>query len=205
MKLFKYSFLLGLILAFSGVTATAQETGGLKGKVRTLKGDGIASAIVTARLNGEDVKSATADADGNFVLENLQAGNYNVVFSKNGYSSGVLYNVEVKKKKTRNLGERLILSVDQGTQIIIKGSVFAADGRSAGGAKVVIEQLSSDGSVKKVGSSIANYSGEFTFRFSEGASKYRVTASSRDSTASKEIEVTSAAIYRMAITLNTKE
>jgi hypothetical protein len=187
------------------LSAFAQETGGLKGKVRTTKGDGIAAATVTARQKGEDIKSATADAKGNFVLENLKPGLYNLVFSKNGYSSGVLYNVEVKKKKTSDLGERLVLSVDQGTQVIIKGSVFAPDGRSVGGAEIKIEQISGDGSLKKVGSSVSTYSGEFTFRFSEGAAKYRVTASMKDSTASKEIEVESAAIYRMALTLNPKQ
>lgn len=183
-------------------SAFAQDTGGLKGKVRTTKGDGIAAASVTVRQKGEDVKSVTADKNGNFVLENLKPGVYNLVFSKDGYSSGVLYNVEVKKKKTGDLGDRLILSVDQGTQVIIKGSVFAPDGRSVGGAEIKIERVSNDGSVKKVGSSVASYSGEFTFRFAEGAAKYRVTASAKNSTASKEIEVDSAAIYRLAITLN---
>lgn len=100
------------------------------------------------------------------------------------------------------MGERLVLSIDQGTQVIIKGSVFAHDGRSVGGAKIEIERISGDGSSRKVGSSVSTYSGEFTFRFAEGAAKYRVTASSKDSTASKEVEVDSAAIYRLALTLN---
>ncbi len=201
MKHLRYFILLGLILSFSTVVVSAQETGGVKGKVRTTKGEGIASATVTARLQGEDVKSATSDAKGNFVLEGLKAGNYNLVFSKSGYSSGVLYNVEVKKKKIGDLGERLVLTVDQGTQVIIKGSIFAPDGRSVGGAEVKIERVASDGSVKKVGSSVTSYSGEFTFRFAEGAAKYRVTASAKDASASKEIDVDSAAIYRLAITL----
>lgn len=202
MKFYSTAILFFTFLFALSVSVSAQETGGLKGKVRTTNGDGIASAVVTARQKGEDVKSVTADSKGNFVLENLKPGLYNLVFSKNGYSSGVLYNVEVKKKKTGDLGERLVLSVDQGTQVIIKGSVFAADGRSAGGAKVEIERISSDGSIKKVGSSVASYSGEFTFRFDEGAAKYRVTASMKDSKASKEVEVDSAAVYRLAITLN---
>jgi hypothetical protein len=205
MKLFKYSFLLILVLAFSGAAVFSQETGGFKGKVRTTKGEGIASATITARQENADVKSATSDAKGNFVLEGLKAGNYNLVFSKDGYSSGVLYNVEVKKKRIGDLGERLVLTVDQGTQIIIKGSVFAPDGRSFGGANIKIERISSDGSIKKIGSSVASYSGEFTFRFPEGsAAKYRITASSKNASATKEIEVTNAAIYRLAITLETK-
>ncbi|MGI8786334.1 MAG: carboxypeptidase-like regulatory domain-containing protein [Pyrinomonadaceae bacterium] len=191
-----------LMLAFSSVFAVAQETGGVKGKVRTTKGEGIASAIVTVRQNGEDVKSTKADAKGNFVLENLKAGTYNLVFSRDGYSSGVMYNVEVKKKKTSNLGDRLILTVDQGTQIIIKGSVFSPEGRSVGGAEIKIERISDDGSIKKVGTSVSNYSGEFTFRFNEGAAKYRITVSAKNATASKDVEVGSAAIYRLALTLN---
>jgi len=198
-----------IILFFSAFFALsfsvlAQETGGVKGKVRTTKGDGIASATIIARQQSEDVKSTTSDAKGNFILENLKPGNYNLVFTKKGYSSGVLYNVEIKKKKTSDLGARLILSIDQGTQVIIKGSVFAADGRSVGGAKVEIEEISGDGAAKKVGSGVSNYSGEFTFRFSEGATKYRVTASMKNSTASKEVEVDSAAIYRLAITLEVR-
>jgi len=201
MKAYSKFILFASIFFVVSFSVHAQETGGVKGKIRTAQGDGIAAATVIARQNGEDVKSVVSDAKGNFVLDGLKAGNYNVVFNKNGYGSGVLYNVEVKKKKTRDLGERLVLTVDQGTQVIIKGSVFAPDGRSVGGAEIKIEKISSDGSLKKVGSSVASYSGEFTFRFSEEVAKYRVTASAKGSTASKEIEVDGAAIYRLAITL----
>ncbi len=201
MKAYSKFILFASIFFVVSLSVHAQENGGVKGKIRTAQGDGIAAATVTARQNGEDVKSVVSDAKGNFVLDGLKAGNYNVVFNKNGYGSGVLYKVEVKKKKTRDLGERLVLTVDQGTQVIIKGSVFAPDGRSVGGAEIKIEKISSDGSLKKVGSSVASYSGEFTFRFSEEAAKFRVTASAKGSTASKEIEVDGAAIYRLAITL----
>lgn len=205
MKYISKIIFLAALFAFSSVLSIAQDTGGVKGKVRTPKGEGIAAATVIARQNNEDVKSVTADAKGNFVLENLKPGTYNLVFSKKGFSSGVLYNVEVKQKKIDNLGERLVLTVDQGTQVIIKGSIFAPDGRSIGGAEIKIERLESDGSTKKVGSSVSNYSGEFTFRFNEGAAKYRVTASMKNAAASKELEVDSAAIYRLALTLDTKK
>lgn len=202
MKYFsKIIFLLSLC-AFCSVLTLAQDTGGVKGKVRTTNGEGVAAATVTARQQGEDVKSTISDVKGNFVLENLKNGTYNLVFTKNGYSSGTMYNVEIKNKKISNLGERLILTIDQGTQVIIKGSVFAADGRSVGGAEIKIERVSSDGSVKKLDSSRSSYSGEFTFKFSEGAAKYRVTASAKGASASKEIEVDSAAIYRLALTLD---
>jgi len=205
MKYFSKIVFLLLLSTFCSAHALAQDTGGVKGKVRTIKGEGIAAATITAKQQGEDIKSATSDAKGNFVLENLKAGAYNLVFTKNGYSSGVMYNVEVKKKKISDLGERLVLTIDQGTQVIIKGSVFAADGRSIGGAEIKIERVSSDGSVKKLGSSLSSYSGEFTFKFSEGAAKYRVTALAKGASASKEIEVDSAAIYRLAITLDSNK
>ena len=205
MRFFKRSISLAFIFGFLSLAASAQENGGVRGKVRTTKGDGIACANVIARQNGADVKTAKSDGDGKFVLEGLKPGIYNIVFDKNGYASGVKYNVEIKKNKTNDLGDRLILVVDQGTQVIVKGSVFNQDGRSVGGAKVEIERILSDGSTKKVGSGYTNISGEFTFRFPEGAEKYRITAALKDATASKDLEVTSAAIYRLAISLKTSK
>ncbi len=202
MKTLRDFVLLAIILTVSSGFAIAQEAGGLKGKVRTTKGEGIASAVITVRQNGDDVKSVTADSDGNFTLENLKAGVYNLVFTKSGYSSGVMYNVEVKKNKVTGLSDRLILMIDQGTQVIIKGSVFAPDGRSIGGAEIKIEKILGDDSLKKVGSAVSSYSGEFTFRFPEGAAKYKITATNKGSSASKEIEVSSAAIYRLALNLD---
>ncbi len=196
----KFILLMFILVVSAGFTA-AQETG-VKGKVRDTKGDGIGGANITARFDGKDVKSTAADSKGNFELTGIKEGVYNLVIEKSGYSAGLLYNVEVKDNKVRDLGSRLVLTVDQGTQVIIKGSVFAPDGRSFGGAKIEVEKVMSDGSTKKVGSGNASYSGEFTFRFPEGASKYRVTASAKGAKESKEIEVDSAAIYRLAITLN---
>lgn len=205
MKYFRRSFLLAVVFIFSSIAASAQETGGVKGKVRTTKGDGIGGAIVTARQNGADIKSAKSDADGKFLLNGLATGVYNIAFDKSGYGTGVKYDVEIKKNSVRDLGDRLVLTADQGTQTIIKGSVFNQSDKSVGGAKVEIERIDGDGSAKKLGSGYTNLSGEFTFRFPQGAAKYRVTATAKDARASKEIDVTSAAIYRLAITLKVKE
>ncbi|HXH70510.1 MAG TPA: carboxypeptidase-like regulatory domain-containing protein [Pyrinomonadaceae bacterium] len=201
MKFVKISILFILISAFSSAIAFSQDTGGIKGKVRTTRGNAISGVTITARQNGEDVKSVASDGGGKFVLENLKTGIYNIVFTKNGYSSGLKYDVEVRKGKVGDLGDRLILTVDQGTQVIIKGSVFSEDGRSVSGAEVKIERISENGSAKKIGSIYTNVSGEFTFRQPESAAKFRVTASAKGASASKEVEVSSAAIYRLAITL----
>jgi hypothetical protein len=201
MKFVIISIFFVLIAAFSSAAAFAQDTGGIKGKVRTTRGDGISGVTITARQNGEDVKTVTSDNGGKFLLNNLKTGIYNIVFTKNGYSSGLMYNVEIRKGKVGDLGDKLILTVDQGTQVIIKGSVFNEDGRSVSGAEVKIERISGNGSVQKIGSIYTNVSGEFTFRQPEGAAKFRVTASAKGASASKEVEVSGAAIYRLAINL----
>lgn len=204
MKFVKISIFLILIVAFSFAAVFAQDSGGIKGKVRTTRGDGISDVTITARQNGEDIKSASTDKSGKFVLENLKTGIYNVVFTKNGFSSGLKYDVEIKKGKISDLGDRLILTVDQGTQVIIKGSVFSQDGRSVPGAEVKIERISANGSLQKINNIYTSESGEFTFRQPEGAAKFRVTASIKGASASKEVEVGSAAIYRLALTLEVK-
>lgn len=200
MKSIRISTLFIFLAAFS-IAVFGQETGGIKGKVRTTGGDGISGVTIVARQNGEDIKSVSSDGGGKFVLDNLKSGIYNVVFTKNGYSSGLKYDVEIKKGKVNDLGDRLIMTVDKGTQVIINGSVFGENGRSLAGVEVKIERIGSDGTIKKIGSLYTNYSGEFAFRQPEGAAKFRITASAKGATASKEVEVGSAAIYRLALTL----
>jgi hypothetical protein len=180
----------------------AQETGGVKGKIRNLRGDRIAGATVTARQNSKDVRSVQSNAKGEFVLDGLESGTYNIIFDAAGYSTAIKNNVEIKRKKIVDMGDRLFLSIDKGTQVIVNGSVFFKEGTSVTGAKVEIEKVGSDGSTTKVGTVMTNVSGEFTFRQPQGAAKYRITARYKDSSATKEIEVDSAAIYRTAISLD---
>ncbi|PYT00460.1 MAG: hypothetical protein DMF63_07790 [Acidobacteria bacterium] len=177
--------------------------GGIKGKVRNNKGNGIGGATVTARLEGKDVKTVTADSKGNFQMEGLKAGTYNVAFDADGYAIGVKFGVEIKNGSVRDLGDRLILGVDQGTQVIIKGAVFFKEGTSLTAAKVEFERVNDDGSTKSLGSTYSNYSGEFAFRPPVGVTKVRVTARYKGVEASKEItDMVNAGIYRTAITLD---
>jgi hypothetical protein len=189
-----------LLLTVSAGLVFAQKTGGIKGKVRDTKGKGISGVTITVRQKGEDIKSVKSDSNGEFVMDGLKAGTYNVVFEREGYGTGVLYNVEVKNNKIGDLGNRLVMRVDQGTLVIINGSVFNQFGGSVYGAKVEIERIS-NGTAKKVGSSYTSETGEFVFRFPEKADRFRITASAKGVSASKEIEVSNAAVYRLAITL----
>ena len=177
--------------------------GGLKGKVRNNKGNGIAGAAVTARLSGKDVKTVHSDSKGNFTMEGLRAGTYNIAFDADGYATGVKFGVEITNGNVRDLGDRLILSVDQGTQVIIKGSVFFKEGTSITAAKVEVEQINDDGSTKNLGTAYTTPSGEFTFRPPPGTTKVRVTAKYKGVTGSKDIvDISNTGIYRTAITLD---
>jgi len=190
------------VLLLAAFSALAQSSGGVKGKVRTTNGGGIAGATVTARQKGNDIKTATANAKGEFLLDGLDSGLYNLVFDANGYSSGVLYNIEIKKNKVQDLGERLMLSTDKGTQVIVNGSVFYKEGTSVTAARIELEVVNSDGSTKKLSSGYTTSNGEFTFRLKPGTAKLRVTAKFNGVAGSKDIEVSEAAIYRLAITLD---
>jgi hypothetical protein len=193
-----------LVLVTLGISSLAAfaQSGGVKGKVHTASGKGISGATVTARKDGVDIASAKSDEKGNFVLNGLESGRYNIVFEAGGYSSGVLYNVEVKKREVSDLGDRLILSTDQGTLVLITGSIFFKEGTSITGAKVQLERINADGSVRKLGSAYTNMSGEFAFRQPEGAAKLRVRATYKGAEGEKDIEVDQAAVYRTAITLD---
>lgn len=201
MKIFKHILGLAFLLAFLTFLASAQETG-VKGKVKNAKGDGLSGVTITARLKDENIKSIKSDAKGNFQLTGLEPGVYNFVFEKSGYGAGIKYNVEVKKDNIISLGDNLALMVDQGTLVLINGSVYNQDGRSITGAKIEIERINSDGSTKKIGNAYTNVSGEFTIRQPNDAAKFRVTATFKGASGSKEISVDSAGIYRLAITLN---
>lgn len=202
MRFTKIFGLLILLLACFYFTVPAQNNGAVKGKLRAENGGGIAGATVTARQEGEDVKTVKSDAKGNFQLAGLKPGLYNFTFEKSGYATGVRYNVEVKKNKEIDLGDRLFLTVDKGTQVIVNGSIYNQAGFGINGAKIEIERISADGKTRKIGSGYSGEFGEFNFRFPEGAALLRVTASAKGVSASKEVEVSSPAIYRVAITLN---
>jgi hypothetical protein len=199
----KRNFLIFFLLSAFCLLPSVFAQGGIKGKVRNNKGGSIAGASVTARSGGRDVKTVRSDSKGNFVMQGLDAGTYNIVFDADGYATGVKFGVVIKDGSVRDLGDRLILSVDQGTQLIIKGSVFFREGTSVTAAKVEIERVNDDGSTKNLGSTYTNVSGEFTFRPPVGVTKVRITAKYKGVTGSKDIsDISNAGIYRTAITLD---
>lgn len=176
-------------------------TGAIKGKVKVETGNPEGVTVVVRRGEQEVTRVAT-DKGGSFVVNGLQPGSYGLTFRKAGLSVGTIENVEVKSGKTRSLGDRLVLSVDEGSIAFIRGSVFGPSGRSVPGARVELARIFEDGSTKKIDGRITTETGSFVFRLTPEPGKYRVTAKiSGAETASKDVEIDGAAVYRMAISL----
>lgn len=199
----KFSFTAIFVLTallFAAGTAAAQT--GFKGKVRDTNGKAIPNATVTVRQDGKNLSSDTTDAKGNFEITGLSTGEYNLVFEADGFGAGLLSNVEARTGKVRDLGDDLILRVDPGTLIFVRGSVFSAEGFILPGAKVELFIVEKDGKQKKIGSSYSNSSGEFGFRHAEGPTKMRVVATYKGRKGTKDIEIDVAAVYRTAVSID---
>lgn len=198
----------GVLLIFSltvvgSAVAFGQKsgTGGIKGKVKVETGtpDGVA---VVVRRGEQEVTRVATDKGGSFIVSGLQPGLYGLTFRKAGLSVGTVENVEVKSGKTRSLGDRLVLSVDEGSIAFIRGSVFGPSGRSVPGCRVELARILEDGSTKKIDGRITTETGSFVFRLTPEVGRYRVTAKiSGAETASKDVEIDGAAVYRLAISL----
>ena len=181
--------------------ADAQSTGGVKGKVRNMNGEGIAGATVTARRDQRDSGSARTGKNGDFVIDGLQPGIYNFVIEAKGYATGIKYDVEVKPGKPHDLGGNLLLQVDRGSQVVIRGSVFYKDGTSVPACDVEVALVETNGETRKLTTLTTGISGEFSYRRPEGKATYRFTSKCHGVTASRDLTVDSAAIYTTSVLL----
>ena len=199
--------LLLLTMAISAaLPAVAQDksTGGFKGKVRVEVGTPVGVTVVV-RQQEREVGRVVTDKSGEFTVNRLKPGLYAVTLRKPGLSVGTIENIEVRAGKTRSLGDRLVLTIDEGSIAFIKGSVFDPTGRSVPNVRVELFRIEADGNIKKIDGRVSNEIGSFVFRLTPDVARYRVTAKGKDSEpVSKDIEVDGAAVYRVALTINAK-
>ena len=176
--------------------------GGLKGKVRVEAGASAEGVSVVVRADEREVARATTDSNGRFEIDNLAPGRYSIIFRKQGLRTAEMKDFEVGAGKVRSLGDRVYLPVDEGSIAFLKGSVFTADGRSVEGAQVELARVLADGSAQKIDGRVTNDLGEFSFRLTPVAARYRVTARYGGLLpVSKEIDIEGAAIFRIALSL----
>lgn len=191
-----------LVLSLAGSTfAQDKSTGGIKGKVTVETGTpGGVSVIV--RQGEREVARGVTDKNGAFVISRLAPGRYGVTLRKPGLSVGTVEDVEVKAGKTRSLGDRLRLSIDEGSIAFIRGSVFNQDDRSVPNVRIELAKIEDDGTARKIDGRVTNEIGAFVFRLTPDAAKYRITAKPNGGDpVSKDIEIDGAAVYRIALSL----
>jgi hypothetical protein len=198
-------YVVAIMLAGS-VAAMAQDKtlGAIKGKVRVETGTP-AGVTVVVRRGESEVTRSTTNKDGEFLVSKLTPGIYGLTFRKPGLSIGSIEDVEVKAGKTRSLGDRLILTIDEGSIAFLSGSVFNADGRSVPNAKVELSRILEDGTTKKIDGRITTETGSFKFRLSPDPGKYRVSVKPEGAErVTKDVEIDGAAVYRVALNLPAK-
>jgi hypothetical protein len=205
MRFKKTLFLFAVTLAFA-VVASGQDKslGAIKGKVRVETGTP-SGVTVVVRRGDKEVTRSTTDKNGDFLVSRLTPGIYGVTFRKPGLSIGSLEDIEVKAGKTRSLGDRLVLTIDEGSIAFLSGSVFNPAGRSVPNAKIELSRILEDGSTKKIDSRITTETGSFKFRLSPEPGKYRVSVKADGSEpVTKDVEIDGAAVYRVALNLPAK-
>jgi len=190
-----------IVLAAAGVVAQDRSTGGIKGKVRVETGAPSGVAVIV-RQGDQEVARGVTDKNGEFLVSRLTPGRYGITLRKPGLSVGTIEDIEVKAGKPRSLGDRLILSIDEGSIAFIKGSVFNEQDRSAPNVRIELAKIEADGTTKKIDGRITNEIGAFTFRLTPDVAKYRVTAKpANGDPVSRDVEIDGPAVYRVALSL----
>ena len=189
-----------LLLLMAFVCPGQDKTGAIKGKVRVEKGSPAGAAVIL-RQGEQEVTRTTTDKKGDFLIPRIAPGVYGLTVRKPGLAVGSIENVEVKAGKTRSLGDRLILSVDEGSIAFIRGSVFTEGGRSVPGMRVELSRVIDEQSTEKLDARVTGETGEFVFRLPPDAAKYRLTLKAGNGQLdSKDVSIDGPAVYRVALT-----
>lgn len=201
MRLNKTLLLLAALLLSTSVLAQDNRTGGVKGKVRVESGtaDGVS---VVVRQGDVEIARAITTKGGDFELKGLKPGRYGLTFKKTGLSVGTIEGIEIKSGKPKSLGDRLILTIDEGSIAFIRGSVFNEGDRSLPNVKIELARVEADGTLKKIDSRVSNEIGAFVFRLTPEVRKYRITAKPpRGEEVIKDVDIDGPAVYRIAISI----
>jgi hypothetical protein len=194
-----------LVLLLASVSAFAQNraTGAVKGKVRVETG-APSGVSVSVRQGEREVARGVTDKKGEFLISGLAPGRYGVTLRKSGLSVGTIEDIEVKSGKTRSLGDRLVMSIDEGSIAFIRGSVFNQEDRSVPNVRIELAKIEDDGTLRKIDGRVTNEIGAFVFRLTPDAAKYRLTAKANGAEpVTKDVEIDGAAVYRVALSVKT--
>jgi len=201
MRFFKASSVTVVVLLVA-VASFAQDKGTatIKGKVKVEQGSPSGVSVILLQGDREVTRVAT-DKKGEFTLAHVSPGLYSVTFRKPGLAVGSIPNLDLKGGQKRVLRD-LVLGIDEGSIAFLRGSVFTESGRSVPGVRVELARVVAENTVQKIDARVTGETGEFVFRLSPETAKYRVTVKADGAQpVSKDIEIDSAAVYRLALTL----
>src|SRR5258708_8157815 len=174
MMLTKTTFAAVLLLIFS-VACLGQDktTGAIKGKVRAEQGSPAGVAVIL--LDGDrEVMRGLTDKKGEFAIARIVPGIYSVKFRKPGLSVGSIDGLEIKAGKTRALHD-LILGIDEGSIVFLRGSVFTESGQSVPGVRVELSRILAEDSLQNIDARFTREPGEFVFLLSPEPPTHPVT------------------------------
>lgn len=178
-------------------------TGAISGRVRVAPGATPSGVNIIVRRGDEEVTRRETNSKGEFEVVGLAPGTYGLTLRKAGLEVGRMEDVQVRAGKTVSLKDKLYLPIDDGAIAHIRGSVFDANGRSVGGAKVELARVEADGSIKRLDDRVSNATGSFAFRLPPDHARYRLTAKADGAEpATEEVNIDGAAIYRIALSLH---
>lgn len=86
------------------------QVGAISGKITSL--GNISAIAITVLKDGQPVKTANPDAEGNFSITGLEAGTYSVEFVKKSHLKLTINGVEVKASETKELGQKALIPGD---------------------------------------------------------------------------------------------
>ena len=191
-----------VLLAAFLCLAQDKNNGAIKGKVRVERGSAGGVAVIL-RQEDREIMRTTTDKKGDFVLAHVNPGIYGVTLRKPGLAIGSIEKIEVRAGQTRALGDHLFLKIDEGSIAFIKGSVFSEGGRIVRGVRVELSKIVDESATQKLDARITDEDGAFVFRLPPEPAKYRVTLKAEGfEPVMKDVEVDSAAVYRVSLTLN---
>jgi hypothetical protein len=201
MTLMKTTFATVLLLLISiGALAQDKGTASIKGKVRVEKGSPSGVSVVLLQGDTEITRVAT-DKKGEFTIARITPGLYTVTFRKPGLAVNSIANLDLKSGQKRILHD-LVLGIDEGSIAFLRGSVFTESGRSVPGVRVELARIVAENSLQKIDARVTGETGEFVFRVSPETARYRVTVKAdKVEPVSKDVEVDSAVVYRVALIL----
>lgn len=119
----RLSLIFSILLIISGTLSLSAQTGTIKGRVfNDINNEAIPFANII--IEGSPL-GTTSDIDGNYRIENLSPGSYNVICSYIGYKKAIFYEVIVSPARPTLLDIPLVQETEALSEVVVRAARFA--------------------------------------------------------------------------------